>query len=80
MAYRNDAACKLLDDLVLERLLPTENQRWIENAIITRLWFAVNAVEADEMIPTLEELFDKVRRHSKSPLTVAATHAAQTVR
>ncbi|KAF2199170.1 SPO22-domain-containing protein [Delitschia confertaspora ATCC 74209] len=75
----NDAACRLLDDFLNLRLFSLDNQDWIQKTIITRIWATPDSSDVDEVIQFLEDLFNNAIRKMKNPLTVSATHAAQTL-
>lgn len=74
-------ACDCLDTLISKRLLDLDNQEWLEQTFVTRLWFIIQSQNYDiNEGPTLEalrELLDTMARQLPKPLSAKATHAAQ---
>jgi hypothetical protein len=75
----NLIACKILDELIMTRLLAAGNKDWLEKATITRTWLATKDEDADDLLDGLRGLFDGVMRNTKTAFSAPATHAAQTV-
>lgn len=73
-------AAKLMDDLLF-RLLETENHEWIEKAAITSLWLRLSSPNSEngETLASVQDTLDNLVHSVKRPLTVQATHAAQTL-
>lgn len=72
-------ASRLLEGLLETRLYREENQSWIEKAVITRVWVGTSGSDSENPLDSLQELFERVSRNTKFPLSAPATHAAQTV-
>ena len=75
----NWTACKLVDDLLEMRLFREEEQKWIERAVITRIWIATTTPEKEDTLESMQDLFDKVLRNTTHPLSGPGAHASQTV-
>ncbi|KAL6711348.1 sporulation-specific protein 22 [Coniothyrium glycines] len=71
-------ACRILEDLIEIRLFREENEKWIEKALVTRIWLGSIAGMNENTLEQLQELFESVGQQSIS-LTAPATHAAQTL-
>ena len=76
---RPELACKALDDLISIRLLPAENDLWIEKACITRIWITVSLPAADHPEEMLHNILNIVRKEAGKPFPSLSTHAAQMV-
>ncbi|KAF2281473.1 SPO22-domain-containing protein [Westerdykella ornata] len=77
--HSNVTACRALDDLVNIRLFREENEGWLEKAIITYIWAGTTGSVSENVLESLEELFETVSRNTKHPLSAPATHASQTL-
>jgi hypothetical protein len=72
-------AAKIIDDLINIRLFREENSKWIEKAVITRIWVSTTSTLTDDALEQLQELFDIISGNSQAALSAPATHAAQIV-
>ncbi|KAK6345570.1 hypothetical protein TWF718_007480 [Orbilia javanica] len=71
-------ACDILDHFVTERLTLEDNQEWIEQAFVTRIWMIVQDAHLDEeVIQGLQQLCEATSPKLEKPLSVSATHASQ---
>jgi meiosis protein SPO22/ZIP4 len=73
------AACKALDDFLTIRLFEHEKEDYVERAAVMRIWITTTALEAADMLQSLQHFFDILSKNLTVPFTTAATHAAQTL-
>ncbi|KAF3188043.1 hypothetical protein TWF788_001502 [Orbilia oligospora] len=71
-------ACNVLDHFVTERLILEDNQGWIEQAFVTRVWMIIQDAHLDEeVIQGLRQLCEATSTKLAKPLSISATHASQ---
>jgi len=72
-------ACSCIDTLISKRLMPLEDDDWLAQAFITRLWATVHdkTSRGEDSIEDLNLLLDKLTKQLSKPLSKTATHAAQ---
>ena len=63
-----------------ERLLGTEDARWVEKALVTIIWNFTNSINLSDARTPLTEILDTLANGAVKALSPPATHAAQTVR
>lgn len=63
-----------------ERLLGTEDAKWVEKAFVTIIWNFTNSIDLSDAMASLTEIFDALANGAVKALRPPATHAAQTVR
>ena len=63
-----------------ERLLGTEDAKWVEKALVTIIWNFTNSTDLSDVMTSLSEVFDALANGAVKALSPPATHAAQTVR
>ncbi|KAF8469089.1 meiosis protein SPO22/ZIP4 like-domain-containing protein [Kalaharituber pfeilii] len=71
-------ACKCLDELLTKLLLLNEDN-WIEQTFITRLWMSVKVCVSIEgnTLTSLKRLIELLGKQTSKPLSSKSTHAAQ---
>ncbi|KAK6360249.1 hypothetical protein TWF730_006397 [Orbilia blumenaviensis] len=71
-------ACNVLDHFMTERLILEDNQGWIEQAFVTRVWMIIQDPQLDEeVIQGLRQLCEATATKLAGPLSISATHASQ---
>jgi hypothetical protein len=73
------ATCKALDDFLTIRLFEHEKEEYIERAAVMRIWVTTTALEAVDMLPSLQHFLEILSKNLTVPFSAAATHAAQTL-
>jgi len=71
-------ACGCLDMLINKRLAPIENDDWLSQAFVFRVWITVqDKAQEGNSVEDLKSLLDKLVKQLSKPLGKSATHAAQ---
>ncbi|KAI9746950.1 MAG: hypothetical protein M4579_007554, partial [Chaenotheca gracillima] len=70
-------ACEMLQELLTTRLVDAENQEWIEQALITRIWISTTIDESADSVESLQSLLTSLFSDLTKPLSAASIHAAQ---
>ena len=72
-------ACKALDELLRLRVLPEDEEEWIEKIIVTRVYMTISQKDSLDALVALEKLLSYIVSNIKQPVSSAATLAAHTV-
>lgn len=74
-----DLACRALDQLLCKRLLDTDKEKWVEKAVLTRIWISTTLLESASGLHSLRNFLTMLSSDRPKPLflTACATHAAQ---
>ncbi|KAI9844559.1 MAG: hypothetical protein M1837_005518 [Sclerophora amabilis] len=72
-----ELAAKALEEILLSRLLASEQPEWIEQALITRIWMSTSDVDHADNLESLRKVLDSLSKNLTKPLSASATHAAQ---
>ena len=73
-------AHRVLVTLLSERLLGTQETKWIEKVLITIIWNCSNSADCLDVLTSLSEVFDTLADSTTQILSPYAIHAAQIVR
>jgi hypothetical protein len=68
----------VINDLILQRILPSRRQDWLEKGMMTRIWIS-SQQEAINEPNALGELFDTIKRSASQRFSAITCHAIQTV-
>ncbi|KAK6504736.1 hypothetical protein TWF481_006675 [Arthrobotrys musiformis] len=77
--FRHRLACNVLDHFVTDRLTLEDNQGWIEQVFVTRVWMIVQDAHLhdEEVIQGLQQMCEATSTKLAKPLSISATHASQ---
>ena len=73
-------AHRVLCTLLQERLLGTEETKWIEKALVTIIWNCTVSAEFLNVLTSLSDVFETLANGPAQGISPHATHAAQIVR
>lgn len=72
-------SCGALDYFLNLRVLTSEQDGWLEKALITRIWMTISQRDSHEAFISLESILSNTASHLSKPLNSAFTLAAHTV-
>lgn len=72
-------ACRVLDELLQERILKEERIEWMEQILVNRFWMATSQKDGPEVVESMKVMLDLLAASLGSPIGASATYAAQTV-
>ncbi|KAL7624283.1 sporulation-specific protein 22 [Parahypoxylon ruwenzoriense] len=72
-------ASSALDEFIISRILPAQNDAWADRAVVLRAQMATTQRDTHESIQGLAAMFDSVEANSENPVSAAAVLAVQTL-
>lgn len=73
-------AHKVLVDFAMNRLVGTQEPRWLEKTLVTIVWNCTTSAEFEDSFDPLSNFLDTLYSNNEIVMSPSATHAAQIVR